>query len=48
MPINTVHLWENTSETEQLRFISVHNRLIKQLGYDRVEVLEPAPEWQQQ
>lgn len=48
VPINTVHLWENTSETEQLRFISVHNRLIKQLGYDRVEVLEPAPEWQQQ
>ena len=46
VPINTVHVFENTSDTEPLRFMSVQNRLIKQLGYDRVEVLEPAPEWQ--
>jgi quercetin dioxygenase-like cupin family protein len=45
VPVNTVHVFENTSETEPLRFISTQNRLIKQLGYDRVEVLEPAPEW---
>ena len=48
VPVNTIHVFENTSETEPLRLISTQNRLIKQLGYDRIEVLEPAPEWQQQ
>jgi quercetin dioxygenase-like cupin family protein len=47
VPINTIHLFENTSETEPLRFISAHNRLIKQLGYDRTHVVESAPEWKQ-
>jgi len=46
VPVNTVHVFENRSETEPVRLLSVQNRLIKQLGYDRIEVLEPAPEWE--
>ncbi|MBW3658529.1 MAG: cupin domain-containing protein [Actinobacteria bacterium] len=45
VPQNTVHQFENTGD-EPLILLSAQNRLIKYLGYDKTEVLEPAPEYE--
>lgn len=44
VPQNTVHQFVNTGD-EPLVLLSSQNRLIKYLGYDKTEVLEPAPEY---
>jgi quercetin dioxygenase-like cupin family protein len=44
VPQNHVHQYVNTGD-EPLRILVAQNRLIKFLGYDRVEVLEDAPEY---
>ncbi len=45
VPQNHVHQYVNTSETEPLRLVVAHNRLIKYLGYDTVAYFEDAPEF---
>jgi quercetin dioxygenase-like cupin family protein len=45
VPQNTVHQLFNASDSEPLVLISSQNRLIKYLGYDKVAVLEDAPEY---
>jgi quercetin dioxygenase-like cupin family protein len=44
VPQNHVHQYVNTG-AEPLRILVAQNRLIKYLGYDRVEYLEDAPEF---
>ena len=44
VPQNHVHRYVSTGD-EPLRLLIVQNRLIKFLGYDRVEYLEDAPEY---
>jgi quercetin dioxygenase-like cupin family protein len=44
VPPNTQHVFENTGD-EDLVLISAQNRLFKYLGYDKVVVLDPAPEY---
>jgi quercetin dioxygenase-like cupin family protein len=44
VPQNHVHQYVNTGD-EPLRLLVAHNRLIKFLGYDKVEYLEDAPEF---
>jgi len=44
VPQNHVHQFVNTGD-EPLRILVAHNRLIKFLGYDKVEYLEDAPEF---
>jgi quercetin dioxygenase-like cupin family protein len=44
VPQNHVHQYVNTG-TEPLRILVVQNRLIKFLGYDKVDYLEEAPEF---
>jgi quercetin dioxygenase-like cupin family protein len=44
VPQNHVHQYVNTGN-EPLKLLIVQNRLIKYLGYDRVEYLEDAPEY---
>lgn len=43
VPPNTVHLFENSGDGD-LVLISASNRVFRTLGYDRVKVLDPAPE----
>ena len=45
VPQNHVHQYVNTG-AEPLRILVAQNRLIKFLGYDRVETLEDAPEFE--
>jgi quercetin dioxygenase-like cupin family protein len=45
VPQNHVHQYVNTGD-EPLRILVAQNRLIKFLGYDKVEVLEDAPEFE--
>ena len=45
VPQNHVHQWVNASDSEPLVLLSVQNRLIKYLGYDKVVYLEDAPEY---
>ena len=44
VPQNHVHQYVNTGD-EPLRILVAQNRLIKYLGYDKVEYLEDAPEY---
>jgi quercetin dioxygenase-like cupin family protein len=44
VPQNTIHQHFNSSDDEPLLVVSAQNRLIKDLGYDRVVYLEDAPE----
>src|SRR5215471_10399818 len=44
VPQNHIHRYVNTG-SEPLRILVAQNRLIKYLGYDRVEYLEDAPEY---
>src|SRR5919197_3445863 len=44
VPQNHVHQYVNTGD-EPLRLLIAQNRLIKYLGYDKVEYLEDAPEY---
>jgi quercetin dioxygenase-like cupin family protein len=46
VPQNHVHQYVNASDSEPLRLVVVQNRLIKYLGYDTVEHLEDAPEYE--
>jgi quercetin dioxygenase-like cupin family protein len=48
IPQNTVHQHFNSSEDNPLVLLSAQNRLIKQLGYDRVAHLEDAPEFERE
>ncbi len=45
VPQNHIHQYVNASDTEPLRLLVWHNRLIKYLGYDNVAYLEDAPEF---
>jgi oxalate decarboxylase/phosphoglucose isomerase-like protein (cupin superfamily) len=45
VPQNHVHQYVNTGD-EPLKLLVAHNRLIKFLGYDKVEYLEDAPEFE--
>jgi quercetin dioxygenase-like cupin family protein len=45
VPQNTIHQHFNASDDEPLVLVSVQNRLIKYLGYDKVVHLEDAPEY---
>jgi quercetin dioxygenase-like cupin family protein len=45
VPQNTIHQQFNASDDEPLVLVSVQNRLIKYLGYDKVVQLEDAPEY---
>jgi oxalate decarboxylase/phosphoglucose isomerase-like protein (cupin superfamily) len=44
VPQNTVHQFVNDSDSQPLALLSVSNRLFRHLGYDRVAVLDNAPE----
>lgn len=46
IPPNTVHQHFNADPAHPARFLSAQNRMFKHMGYDDVEQLEPAPEWQ--
>jgi len=46
IPPNTVHQHFNDDPERPARFLSAQNRVFKQLGYDDVEQVETAPEWQ--
>jgi quercetin dioxygenase-like cupin family protein len=45
IPPNTVHQHFNADPAHPARFLSAQNRMFKHMGYDDVEQLEPAPEW---
>jgi quercetin dioxygenase-like cupin family protein len=45
VPQNTIHQHFNASDDEPLVLLSAQNRLIKYLGYDKVVLLEDAPEF---
>ncbi len=45
IPPNTVHQHFNADPERPARFIAAQNRMFKHMGYDDVEQLEPAPEW---
>ncbi len=45
VPQNTVHQFVNGSDSEQLKLLSVSNRLFRYLGYDKVAQLDNAPDF---